>query len=63
MCSLQSLDSHVYASVQFLSLTLDGVTGAIQERLRQSYDASAYHMMFAVNVYACFYLGAGRAQC
>jgi UDP-galactose transporter B1 len=42
----------------FLSLTLDGVTGAIQERLRQSYDASAYHMMFAVNVYACFYLGA-----
>jgi UDP-galactose transporter B1 len=42
----------------FLSLTLDGVTGAIQERLRQSYDTSAYHMMFAVNVYACFYLTA-----
>ena len=36
------------------------MTGAIQERLKQNHDASAYHMMFAVNVYSSFYLAAGQ---
>ena len=59
--------SHAYLSNllifpprQFLSLTFDGVTGAIQERLRRDYTTSAFQMMFAVNVYSCVYLSIGE---
>ena len=38
------------------------MTGAIQERLRQNYDTSAYHMMYAVNIYSCFYLIASKCD-
>ena len=46
---------------QFLSLTFDGMTGAVQERLRSKFDVQALHMMYAVNVYAAIYLSLGRA--
>ena len=59
-CPFFSSSFLCYALTQFLSLTLDGVTGAIQERLRQNYSTSAYHMMFSVNVYASLYLTAGE---
>lgn len=39
-----------------MSLTLDGLTGSIQEMLRAKHEVSAYHMMFAVNVFAAVYL-------
>lgn len=41
-----------------LSLLLDGLTGILQDKLRASYDISAYHMMYAVNVFSAVYLSA-----
>ncbi len=49
-------------SMQILSLTCDGLTGAIQERLRKC-EVHALHMMYAVNVYSAAYCLIGECMC
>lgn len=39
-----------------LSLTMDGVTGAIQERMKSEYKTKSGHMMFKINLWSCMYL-------
>ena len=42
--------------MQLVSLTLDGLTGTVQDRLRATHSASAHHMMYAVNTFSAIYL-------
>lgn len=44
-----------------VSLTLDGLTGAVQERMRSESCTEAHHMMFAVNRWSILYLGVAIA--
>lgn len=39
-----------------VSLTLDGLTGVTQEKMRGVHSTGQYHMMFNVNLYSCFIL-------
>ena len=41
----------------FLSLSMDGMTGAIQERMRAASKPSAQHMMLAMNYWSTLILG------
>ena len=41
-----------------ISLTLDGMTGASQEKMRAEFSTKAHAMMFAVNKWSAVYLGA-----
>lgn len=41
-----------------LSLSMDGLTGAIQERMRSAYKPSAQHMMLNMNFFSTIMLGA-----
>lgn len=43
----------------FLSLSMDGLTGAIQERMRAATSPSALHMMLAMNWWSTVILGVG----
>ncbi|XP_003391679.3 PREDICTED: solute carrier family 35 member B1-like [Amphimedon queenslandica] len=43
----------------FISLSLDGVTGVLQERLKASHNVSALQLMFGVNCIAPVYLITG----
>lgn len=40
-----------------LSLSLDGVTGAIQERMRAEYQSKPAHMMYYINMWSTLILG------
>lgn len=42
-----------------LSLTLDGLTGASQDKMRNEFSTGAHSMMLAVNKWSMLYLGAG----
>jgi len=42
-----------------VSLTCDGVTGAVQERMKAEYGTKSGHMMKAMNLWSCLYLGVG----
>ena len=46
--------------LQLLSLTLDGMTGASQDRMRADYQTHAHHMMLAVNKWSIIILGVGE---
>lgn len=46
-------------NLQLVSLTLDGVTGAVQERMRAEYQSKPAHMMYYVNLWSCFILSTG----
>lgn len=39
-----------------LSLTMDGLTGAVQERMKAEYQSKSGHMMFKINLWSTFYL-------
>lgn len=39
-----------------LSLAMDGVTGAIQERMKSEYQTKSGHMMYKMNLWSTFYL-------
>lgn len=39
-----------------LSLTMDGVTGAIQERMKLEHQTKSGHMMYKINLWSTFYL-------
>ena len=43
----------------FFSLTLDGLTGAAQDRIRSNYETGANSMMFYVNIFSVVYLAFG----
>ena len=43
----------------FFSLTLDGLTGAAQDRIRSNYETGANSMMFFVNIFSVVYLAFG----
>jgi UDP-galactose transporter B1 len=40
-----------------LSLMMDGLTGAIQERMRSEYQTKSGHMMLSMNMWSTIYLG------
>lgn len=40
-----------------LSLMMDGITGAIQERMRSEYKTKSGHMMLSMNLWSTIYLG------
>ena len=42
-----------------VSLTCDGLTGAVQERMKTEYGTKSGHMMKAMNLWSCLYLGIG----
>lgn len=42
----------------FLSLTMDGLTGAIQDRMRAEHSSKSGHMMLHTNFWSVIYLGA-----
>lgn len=39
-----------------LSLGMDGVTGAVQERMKSNYQTKSVHMMYKMNLWSSFYL-------
>lgn len=39
-----------------LSLTMDGLTGAIQERMKAEHQTKSGHMMYKINLWSTFYL-------
>lgn len=41
----------------FLSLTMDGITGAVQERMRAEYKTKSLHMMSSINKWSILFLG------
>lgn len=44
---------------QVVSLALDGMTGASQERMRVEHKTQAHAMMYSVNKWSLFLLGTG----
>ena len=48
--------------LQLASLTLDGLTGASQDRMRAEHKTKAHRMMLAVNFWSMLYLAAGRCM-
>lgn len=44
-----------------LSLTMDGLTGAIQERMRSEFKTKSGHMMLSMNLWSVIYLGVAIA--
>ena len=42
-----------------MSLTCDGLTGAVQERMKAEHSTKSGHMMKAMNKWSIFYLGIG----
>jgi len=42
-----------------VSLTCDGLTGAVQERMKAEHGTKSGHMMKAMNSWSCLYLGIG----
>lgn len=48
---------------QLVSLTLDGLTGAVQDRMRSEHKTGAYHMMFSINIWSVLWLAIGGCTC
>lgn len=48
--------------MQLVSLTLDGVTGAVQERMRSDHKTGANSMMFNINVWSILWSAIGMSQ-
>lgn len=49
-------------SMQLVSLTLDGVTGAVQERMRSDHKTGANSMMFNINVWSILWSAIGMSH-
>jgi len=43
-----------------VSLTLDGVTGALQENMRSKHKTGPYTMMFQINTWSVLWLAIGK---
>jgi len=48
---------------QVLSLTLDGITGGVQDRMRSSHVTQTHRMMFYMNMWSALYLAVGECHC
>lgn len=48
--------------MQLVSLTLDGVTGAVQERMRSDHKTGANSMMFNINVWSILWSAIGMSH-
>ena len=46
--------------LQLLSLSLDGMTGGIQDKIRSEFQTQTYSMMLNLNVWSVLYLGVGK---
>jgi solute carrier family 35 (UDP-galactose transporter), member B1 len=38
-----------------VSLAFDGLTGGIQDKIRDSHRVQAYHMMYSMNIWSCLW--------
>ncbi|CAF4717986.1 unnamed protein product [Rotaria sp. Silwood1] len=43
----------------FVSLVFDGLTGGIQDKIRDKQKVQAYHMMFSMNIWSCLWASIG----
>ncbi|CAF2658453.1 unnamed protein product [Rotaria sp. Silwood2] len=43
----------------FVSLVFDGLTGGIQDKIRDKHKVQAYHMMFSMNIWSCLWASIG----
>lgn len=41
--------------IQVISLICDGLTGGIQDKIRDKHQAQAYHMMYSMNIWSCLW--------
>ena len=41
-----------HRSIQLVSLTFDGLTGAVQDRMRAEHHVQSHHMMFNMNLWS-----------
>lgn len=57
MNMLYSLHTGIF---QLVSLTLDGLTGATQDRMRSEHKTGPYHMMLNVNLWSVVWLAIGK---
>ena len=48
--------------MQLVSLSLDGMTGGIQDKIRSNYETHTYSMMLNLNVWSIFYLALGTCN-
>jgi hypothetical protein len=60
------LPNHPYALIGFgealllISLAMDGLTGAIQDKMNASHRTDTHTMMYNMNIWSCLYLFIGR---
>jgi UDP-galactose transporter B1 len=50
-------ESYMGEILLVLSLTMDGLTGAVQERMRAEHQTKSGHMMLNMNFWSCIFLG------
>ncbi|CAF0977217.1 unnamed protein product [Rotaria magnacalcarata] len=43
----------------FVSLVFDGLTGGIQDKIRDKHRVQAYHMMYSMNIWSCLWASIG----
>lgn len=42
-----------------VSLVFDGLTGGIQDKIRDKHKVQAYHMMYSMNIWSCLWATVG----
>jgi hypothetical protein len=42
-----------------VSLAFDGLTGGIQDKIRDKHKVQAYHMMYSMNIWSCLWASIG----
>lgn len=59
------LPNHPYALLGFgeilllISLAMDGLTGAIQDKMNSNHKTDPHRMMYSMNLWSCLYLFLG----
>lgn len=60
------LPNHPYALLGFgemlllISLAMDGLTGAVQDKINASHRTHPHVMMYSMNIWSCLYLFIGK---
>jgi hypothetical protein len=52
----------VFFNLKMISLTLDGVTGAMQDRMNTHHKTKTHSMMYNINIWSCLWLFLGKWQ-
>jgi len=55
----KSVGTHSEMWLQVLSLSLDGVTGGVQDKIRSEHQTQTHRMMLAMNLWSLVYLSLG----